>query len=130
MNRASTTLGQRVGGALPIAVIAITMLLGGVSHLVAPEQFMALVPRPLPPHAVLYITGVVQLAIGGSVLWSRTRRAAGFAFAVLCLGYLPLHLWDFVRPDPVFTPPVAASIRVAVQLVFIATGFTLWRRRL
>lgn len=72
---------------------------------------------------------MLQLGIGLAALWPRSRAYAGLAFAALCLCYLPLHLWDFWRPDPVFAPPVAASIRVVFQLFFIAAGWSLWRAR-
>lgn len=109
-------------------LIALVMIGGGAAHLAAPAGFAPLVPAFLPATPVILATGVLQIAIGLAALLPRTRSLAALAFAVLCAGYLPLHLWDFVRPDPVFAPPVAASIRVAVQLAFIAAGYALWMR--
>jgi uncharacterized membrane protein len=109
-------------------LIALVMIAGGSAHLASPEQFAPLVPAFLPAPAVIGATGVLQLAIGFAALWPRTRRWAGLAFAGLCFGYLPLHLWDYARPDPMFAPPVAATVRVVVQLLFIAAGWRLWRR--
>ena len=70
----------------------------------------------------------IVLSIGFAALWPGTRRLAGLAFAALCLAYLPLHLWDFVRPDPMFAPVGAALVRVVVQLLFIGAGWQLARR--
>jgi uncharacterized membrane protein len=109
-------------------LIALVMIAGGAAHLAAPDNFYPLVPAFLPATPVILVTGVVQIAIGLAALAPRTRSLAGLTFAALCATYLPLHLWDFVRPDPVFAPPIAASIRVAVQLVFIAAGYALWNR--
>lgn len=109
-------------------LIAVVMIGGGAAHLASPAQFAALVPPFLPAVPVLYATGVLQIGIGIAALLPRSRALAGIAFAALCLGYLPLHLWDFFRPDPVFAPPLAATIRVAVQLLFIWAGYTLWQR--
>ena len=64
-----------------------------------------------------------------AVLVPRWRAWAGLAFAALCLGYLPLHLWDFFRPDPIFKPPLVAGARVIVQFLFIAIGLSLWKSR-
>jgi uncharacterized membrane protein len=111
-----------------IAVVAFVMIAGGLAHLVAPGGFAPLVPPFLPAVPVIYATGVVQVAIGLAAIWPRTRALGGLAFAVLCAAYLPLHLWDYVRPDPVFSPPVAATVRVVLQLVFIWAGLALWRR--
>lgn len=109
-------------------LIAFVMIAGGGAHLAAPANFAALVPTFLPATPIILATGVLQIAIGLAALLPRTRNVGGLAFATLCTLYLPLHLWDFVRPDPVFAPPVAASIRVAVQLAFILAGYTLWKR--
>ncbi len=109
-------------------LVALVMIAGGAAHLAAPEGFAPLVPAFLPAIPIIYGTGVVQIMIGIGALLPRTRNLAALAFAALCAVYLPLHLWDFVRPEPVFAPPVAASIRVAVQLAFIMAGYTLWQR--
>lgn len=109
-------------------LIAFVMIAGGGAHLAAPDNFAPLVPAFLPAMPVILATGVLQIAIGLAALLPRARSLGGLAFAALCAAYLPLHLWDFVRQDPVFAPPLAASIRVAVQLAFIAAGYTLWKR--
>lgn len=109
--------------------VALVMLAGGGAHLVRPDLFTVLVPGFLPAAAVITATGVLQIGIALAVLWPRTRAWGGLAFSVLCLGYLPLHLWDFVRPDPLFAPPLAASVRVVVQLLLVAAGWRLWRVR-
>jgi uncharacterized membrane protein len=109
-------------------LVALVMIGGGAAHLAAPEGFVPLVPAFLPAMPVILATGVLQIGIGLAALWVRTRAWGALAFAALCLAYLPLHLWDYVRPDPVFVPPVAASIRVAVQGLLIWAGYTLWKR--
>ncbi|HEV8036328.1 hypothetical protein [Yoonia sp.] len=107
---------------------AFVMIGGGAAHFAMPEGFAPLVPAFLPAVTVILLAGVVQVVIGLAVLWPRTRALGGLAFAALCAAYLPLHLWDYVRPDPVFEPPVAATIRVVIQGLFIWAGLSLWRR--
>lgn len=111
-----------------VGLVALVMIGGGLAHLATPTSFEPLVPAFLPAVPVLVLAGLVQIAIGAFAIWPRTRAWGGVAFAALCAAYLPLHLWDFFRPDPVFAPPMAASIRVLVQLLFIAAGVALWRR--
>lgn len=112
---------------IAVAVIAVWMLAGGVLHLVVPEPFFRIVPNWLPELAVVYVSGLAEIAIGVGVLAPRTRALAGLAFALLCASYLPLHVWDFFRPDPIFAPPVLAATRIAVQFGLIALGLWLWR---
>jgi uncharacterized membrane protein len=109
-------------------VVAFVMIGGGVAHLLAPMGFAPLVPSFLPAVTVILAAGVVQIGIGLAAVWPKTRALGALSFALLCAAYLPLHLWDYVRPDPVFAPPVAATIRVVVQGLFIWAGVALWRR--
>lgn len=127
MAEATSSRSRAVTWAL-VAIAAFVMIGGGVAHLAAPQQFAPLVPPFLPAVPVVLLAGVVQIAIGVAVLWPRMRALGGLAFAALCAAYLPLHLWDFFRPDPVFAPPLAATIRVVVQGLFICAGLLLWRR--
>lgn len=110
------------------ALVAFVMIGGGLAHLMAPQGFAALVPPFLPAVVVVILAGVVQIIIGIAAILPSKRALGGLAFACLCAAYMPLHLWDFFRADPVFAPPVAASLRVLVQGLFIWAGVTLWRR--
>lgn len=111
-----------------VGIIALVMIGGGVAHLTSADYFAALVPPFLPARLVVIAAGLFQIALGLAVLWPKTRSWAALAFALLCLAYTPLHLWDFFRADPVFAPPFAATARVAIQVFFIWIGFVLWRR--
>jgi uncharacterized membrane protein len=127
MAEVASTGSKAVTWAL-VAIGAFVMIGGGAAHVAAPDQFAALVPPFLAAVPVVLVAAVVQIAIGLAILWPGTRALGGLAFAALCAAYLPLHLWDYVRPDPVFAPPVAATIRVVVQGLFIGVGVLLWRR--
>lgn len=108
-------------------LVAFVMILGGSGHLVFSRQYEVIVPDMLPERFVVLSTGILQIAIGLAALLPKLRRQAGLAFALLCIAYMPLHLWDFFRPDPIFPPVLAASARVIVQGLFIWAGLTLWR---
>lgn len=111
-----------------VGLVAFVMIGGGVAHLASPQGFATLVPPFLPAIPVVLAAGVVQILIGAAAIWSRTRALGALAFAALCTAYMPLHLWDFFRPDPLFAPPIAATVRLAVQGLFIWAGIALWRR--
>jgi hypothetical protein len=115
--------GQRSRIANRIALtglVAFVMIGGGGAYLAAPQGFATSVPPFLPAIPVIIAARLVQIGIG----------IAALAFAVLCAAYLPLHVRDYIRPDPVFAPPVAATIRVVVQALFIWAGLSLWRRHI
>jgi uncharacterized membrane protein len=111
------------------ALIAIVMLAGGITHLVAPQIFYPIVPSIFPARLAVLGSGLGELAIGVAVLVPRLRARAGLAFALLCIAYLPLHLWDFLRPDPIFHPWPLAVGRVLLQVGFIVAGLRLSRQR-
>lgn len=119
---------QRAGERALTGLVAFVMIAGGAAHLAAPQGFVPLVPSFLPALPVIMVMGVVQIGIGIAALWPRSRSWGALVFAILCAAYMPLHLWDYIRPDPVFAPPIAATIRVVVQGLFIWAGITLWRR--
>ena len=77
---------------------------------------------------VVLASGIPELIIGLAVLWPRTRAIAGLGFAVLCLAFLPLHVWDLFRDTPAITPHSAAIIRVFVQFFLIWTGWMLYKQ--
>ncbi|KQW29054.1 hypothetical protein ASE36_11300 [Rhizobium sp. Root274] len=109
------------------ALVAIVMLAGGVTHLVAPEIFFPIVPSIFPARLAVLGSGLGELTIGVAVLFPRFRARAGLAFALLCFAYVPLHLWDFLRPDPIFHPWPLAVGRVLLQIGFIVAGLRLAR---
>lgn len=119
---------ERVVNRALTGLVAFVMIGGGAAHFAAPQGFAPLVPAVLPALPVILAAGVVQITIGLAALLPRSREWGAMAFAILCTAYLPLHLWDYVRPDPVFAPPVAATLRVALQGLFIWAGIALWRR--
>ncbi len=76
-----------------IVGLAGLFLTSGTTHLVKPEVFEPLVPHALPRRRELvYLSGVSELACAAGLLYPRTRRAAGWASAVLLVGILPGNL--------------------------------------
>ena len=62
----------------------------GTLHFVVPKALVALVPPQLPwPYALVYASGAAELACAAGLAVPRTRRAAGWATAVLFLALLP-----------------------------------------
>jgi uncharacterized membrane protein len=112
---------------LVTGAIALLMCGGGVAHLVSPASFSGFVFAPLPPIATVLVTGVIQLLIGIAALVPKTRARAGLAFAVLCVAYMPLHVWDLFRDDPVIAPLPVAIVRVFLQMAFVWMGWRVWK---
>ncbi|MFJ4713686.1 hypothetical protein [Streptomyces sp. NPDC088785] len=99
----------------------------GVSHLLLPGPFDAMVPRvlPGPPRAWTYASGAVELALAAGVALPRTRARAATAAAAFFVAVLPANIqmaadWD-ERPAPLRK---AARARVPLQVPLV-----LWARK-
>jgi uncharacterized membrane protein len=110
------------------ALIAFVMASGTALHFMNPAYLLGFIPPPLPALPVIYATGILELGIAVAALVPRTRGVAGLAFAALCLAYMPLHVWDLFRDDPVITPHSAAITRVFVQIALIGIGWLVWKK--
>lgn len=112
-----------------VGLIAVLMGAGGIAHLVSTDAFTGFVFAPLPPVATVVATGILQVVIGLAVLVPRSRAVGGLAFALLCLGYLPLHIWDLFRDDPMISPLPVTIVRIFLQFAFIWVGWQVWNQR-
>ena len=66
----------------------------GVMHFVSPQAYAAIVPPWLPaPLALIYISGVAEIAGGIGVLLPRTRRFAGVGLIALLIAVFPANIY-------------------------------------
>lgn len=66
----------------------------GVGHFLAPKALERIVPPQLPePMALVYLSGVAEVAVGVGVLVPRTRRAAAWGTVALLLAVFPANLY-------------------------------------
>ena len=112
-------------GRLAIAAI---LLIAGVGHFAATASFRAQVPAFLPaPDAVIYISGVIELALGTALLALRERRAqVGIAAAAFFTVIFPGNLAQYFSHTPAFglDTDAARAVRLMFQPVLIAVA--LW----
>lgn len=120
-------------------LLTLIILFIGYRHLVNPAPFIQLLPYgfPLPSFSV-WISGVAELVLG--IWWWLPRRYYGHWGALLVflmlLVYLPLHIIDAFRTDPVIASKVAADVkmwvawgRIALQGVFLYATWQIFRHK-
>jgi uncharacterized membrane protein len=72
----------------PLYVVA------GVLHFVVPELYVQIVPPVLPaPLALVYLSGIAEIAVGVGVLLPRTRRYAAWATVAVLLAVFPANVY-------------------------------------
>jgi uncharacterized membrane protein len=110
-------------------LFALILFAGAVGHIVSPEFYAGLIPEPIPDVLANGFAIVVEAAIGVGLLIPRHRARAGLAFAVLMVGFMPLHIWDALKDAPVVGSQAAAIIRLVFQPLFIVGGVAIFRAK-
>jgi uncharacterized membrane protein len=77
-------------------------IFAGVMHFVIPRAYAAIVPPQLPnKRAVVYASGVAEIAGGAGVLHSRTRKAASAWSVATLLAVFPANVHMAINPEQV-----------------------------
>jgi uncharacterized membrane protein len=72
----------------PLYVVA------GVMHFVVPELYVQIVPPSLPGRlALVYLSGIAEIAVGIGLLVPRTRRYAAWATIALLVAIFPANVY-------------------------------------
>jgi uncharacterized membrane protein len=105
-------------------------ILAGAMHFVVPHTYAAMVPPRLPARrAIVYASGVAEIAGGGAMLHPRTRRAGSLWSVATLLAVFPANIHMALHPDRYRVPGgrVALYLRLPVQALFIAWAITAGR---
>ena len=69
-------------------------VIAGILHFVVPELYVQIIPPILPaPLALVYLSGVAEIAVGVGVLIPRTRRYAAWATIALLVAIFPANVY-------------------------------------
>ena len=80
---------------LPILyVMAPAYIVAGVLHFVVPELYVQIIPPIFPaPLALVYLSGLAEIAVGIGLLVPRTRRYAAWATVALLVAIFPANVY-------------------------------------
>ncbi len=101
-------------------ILGAFILFGGVNHFLKPDMYLPFIPAIFPQKAIIYLSGIVEIALGIGVFIPKFRYKAGFGILLLMLVFLPLHIWDVFSATPAIGSHKAALIRLPLQFVLIA----------
>jgi uncharacterized membrane protein len=93
----------------------------GVLHFLVPRQFEAIVPEWVPAHrAMVYASGVTEIATSIGWRFESTRRAAGWLGIATMVGVYPANVDMALHPDRYADIPAAALYaRLPLQFLFV-----------
>lgn len=108
------------------------MVVAGVGHFVAPEVYVAMMPAALPAKlALVYVSGLAELAGGLGLILPATRRAAAWGLVLLLLAVFPANVNMAINELPLGERPLAPWIlwaRLPLQAVLVAWAWWYTRR--
>ncbi|MGH2905696.1 MAG: DoxX family protein [Solirubrobacterales bacterium] len=114
-------------GLTPLQISAGLMyIVSGILHFVIEKFYTSIVPPKFPnPKALVYISGVAEIAGGIGVFIPRTRRLAGKGLIALLIAVFPANVNMALNPDKFnrFTP-VQLWGRLPLQFAAI---FHVWK---
>jgi uncharacterized membrane protein len=94
----------------------------GIMHFLIPRAYEAIVPCRLPARrALVYASGVAEIAGGVGVMHPRTRRLASWWSVATLLAVFPANVNMALDPDRFRLPggAVALWLRLPVQALFV-----------
>ena len=96
----------------------------GVMHFVIPRAYKRIMPPYVPAHdAMVYASGVAEIAGGAGLMVARTRRPAGWWLIATLIAVFPANLHMALHPEEFSKVPGGAPAlwaRLPLQGVFIA----------
>lgn len=103
-------------------LLAVLMMIAGIQHLWNPDFYLPFVPSFLPfPLAVVYLSGIIELLLGMVTLFLNQKytKFGILGICVLMVAFLPLHIVDAFREQPVIGSPGVAYFRLVIQFLLI-----------
>lgn len=104
----------------------------GLMHFAIPRAYRRIMPPYIPAHrAMVYASGVAEIAGGAALMVPRRRRAAGWWLIATLLAVFPANVHMALHPDEFPKVPGGARTlwaRLPFQGVFIAWVLAAMRR--
>ncbi|OYR40316.1 hypothetical protein DJ82_08045 [Halorubrum sp. Ib24] len=100
----------------------------GMTHFLAPDSFARAVPPEFPrPRALVYCSGIAELALGIGLQFDRTRRASAWGIVALLVAVFPANVYmatadvaaEFVPDRLAGVSRAAAWARLPFQAVLV-----------
>ncbi len=81
---------------IPFAVWlqALLYTAAGINHFWHPEFYVHFIPPYLPsPEGINLLSGIIEIVLGISLLFKRTRKPAAWAIVLLLMAFIPAHIY-------------------------------------
>ena len=103
--------------------LALLFIFTGIGHFTQTEPMSQMLPSWVPARVLLvYLTGILELAIAAGFLIPRSRRLTGWAAAIMLILFLPANIYAAINQVPMgghAWGPVYLLIRAPLQLAIL-----------
>jgi len=113
-------------------LLAIAFILAGINHFINPAFYLKMMPPVLPaPLFLIYLSGVLEIALGVLLLIPRFTRLAASGIIALLIAVYPANIYMAMNTNlfPEFTP-TTLYMRLPLQFVLITLAFWFTRKNL
>jgi uncharacterized membrane protein len=104
-------------------VIAILFVIGGILHFINADLYLKIMPPYIPWHlAMVYISGVAEIAGGVGLLVPSLRKPAAWGLVALLIAVFPANVYMAVDRIHVTSRPIPQALlwaRLPLQAVMI-----------
>ena len=106
-------------------IFSLLFILGGVAHFTNSSFYLPMMPKSLPfPLELVYISGVIEIALGVGLLIPRLSKYSAFGLILLLLAVFPANINMYLNaedfPDATET---ALLVRLPIQLLLIIWAY-------
>lgn len=103
--------------------LALLFIFTGIGHFTQTEPMSQMLPSWVPARVLLvYLTGILELAIAAGFLIPRLRRVTGWMAAIMLILFLPANIYAAINQVPMgghAWGPVYLLIRAPLQLAIL-----------
>lgn len=107
-------------------ILALSLVIVGITHFLRPEQYARIVPPPFPPLTSVYLSGVFEILGGLGLLVPVLSVTAAWSLIALFIGVFPANLYmtfHNIKIDGIPQVPALYWARLPLQAVLIAWAY-------
>lgn len=107
-------------------ILAVSLVIVGITHFLRPEQYARIVPPPFPPFTSVYLSGVFEILGGLGLLVPIVSVTAAWCLISLFIAVFPANLYmtfHLIKVDGIPQNAALYWARLPLQAVLIAWAY-------
>ena len=109
-------------------LLALIFISGGIFHFIVPHVYRPFFPDWVPMvDALIYISGVVEIAVGAMLFAPTTRKLGAIGIIALLIAFTPLHIRDFFLDEPVLQEMTFVIVRIPIQVLMLWMAWVVYK---